>query len=747
MKIVGVFSLIAVALTMGVDANADTLVLKSGKSMSGAVISKTRTEIQIQTDLGRLSFPLDEVASLEYSGLLPYEVTADTAMKNNRLKQALGLLTKAKGQVPADSEAGVRIQKKIDAIEIRIPEQMNAQAKVLFDKAQKAYNDGKYDEAFAIVESAGNDLRLNSSYAADTQKLLAKIYIGRGKDAANRQNWTGSMEQFASATEEDPELVEAWMLYGMALLNDSTKEAKGVEILKKWLSKGKADLTPADQYRYNLLLGQKLRDNRQYVEAIFYFGECLKLIDAVSSNGAEAYDALSDCLMSLEKTQWVKIDTGYYAELLDQIRGGSGDSFYLLRSILMGHNGDYAAAWNNMDKHLSQSSRSERRSLLTEAWLRGNIGESEEAMKDCMDFNIGGDKREWESQAMLSWLSMLNGDYDGATTIAEIAINAATSKWAPVYALAEATYAHGLEHQDCKLNDSFFRDQTPLEVARKALREARRLSPGNPMNYILTARVMTAQKEFEPAKKYLKETEDYLSGITETNFEVKSQKQKLLLAKADLEYAQGNKEEAAKLLTEAQDILPNEMSPKAQELLSVKWPEIKEAYKSNLETSGSLIAEGIEIGNAYLANPGCQTVAVKKVLAYLTELQEAKTEEAMSENLKTALGITSYDYIATTPTAADAATSATDATTSAPVAGAADPNAPQQGAPGVPQPANAMNAAAPGQLAAPQMTAPVAMPGQPVMPGMPAAAPGQLAAPGMQQAPAPGAPGGQQVPF
>ena len=636
MKKIGLLSLVAFATLMASTACADVVTLKSGKRVVGAVVQETLTEIQIQTDIGKVSYPLSKVDSVERNGLLPDEVLAETATKDMRFKAAIALLEKAKKQTTPDSESYKRIDAKIKALDDYIPQHMEQTARQQLEKSQNAYNAGKYEEAFAIIESAGEDLLKNSKQSENTHKLLAKIYVGRGKEAQNKQNYIMSVEQFKAATEADPELVEGWMLYGSALLRDKTQEAEGLKILENWLDKGKSNLAPAEQYRYNLLVGQKLKDRQQNIRAIHYFGECLKLVDSVASNGAESYDALSESLMRLSKQEWADVNTDYYLTLLDQVRGGSGDSFYLLRSILMGHNGDYAEAWQNLRMHLSQKARSERRSLIAEAWLRGNSGESDLVLQEFREYGIQTDKRDWEGQSILSWLYMLEGNNDDATTAAEVAITADPSQWGPAFALAEAAYAHSIiPEPKCLLSDNFFKEQTDLEVARKALREARRLSPGNPLNYILTARVMTAQKEFDDAKKYLDQADEYLKNIKLDNFEIKKLKQHVLLANADWNFKRGNRDEASKLLKQAAEILPKDQSPKSQELLIFKWNDIKEAYKSGLDTTSTLISEAQALGRGYLEKPGRDAVMIKKMLANLDLMASG---EALPEALAQELG-------------------------------------------------------------------------------------------------------------
>ena len=254
-------------------ANADTIILNSGRSLEGAVTAETPSDITLRTGVGTIRVSRSDIREWRRSDRVPAEVDGDSAFAAGRLEPALQFYQEALRQVPVDSAAATRLRERVQDVRRQMAEVVERQLASDIARVNLMLDQDRLDEAQALVE--GMLARMpNDGRVPLVTKLQAEVHFRKAARARDMQNRPERARQLAAAVAAYPDHFRARLAYGEMLLENSATEQEGLQQIAVGLERGEGEIRDEERARYHYLAARKYFDRRDYQNAASNLAAC-----------------------------------------------------------------------------------------------------------------------------------------------------------------------------------------------------------------------------------------------------------------------------------------------------------------------------------------------------------------------------------------------------------------------------------------------------------------------------------------
>ncbi|MFA5008693.1 MAG: tetratricopeptide repeat protein [Candidatus Omnitrophota bacterium] len=246
-------------LTFSASVYAETIVLKSGKTIEGIVTDKTDKYIKVDVFGIPVTYYLDTVESIDGEKIASTEIKKEMGIKREA--------TSTKEAVKFEPQP---VKKNLSLGEVK-------EAQEYFQKGINYFREKKYNDAIAEFEKA---LKVDPN--------LAEGYYGLGYAYCSKNQCEASLPYFKKAIELSPNYVDAYngMAYAYNILGKYT------DTISYYL---KAEKLKADNLDALNGLGYAYASIGKYEDALSYFKKAIK----VNPEYAPAYSGLGALYYSL----------------------------------------------------------------------------------------------------------------------------------------------------------------------------------------------------------------------------------------------------------------------------------------------------------------------------------------------------------------------------------------------------------------------------------------------------------------
>jgi tetratricopeptide (TPR) repeat protein len=518
-------------------ASADKIVLQSGRTLTGAILSETSTEYTIKTDVGTLRIGRRDVRNINREGTTAAEVDGDVAAASKNYEQALKNYQAALSASDNNSSARQRLLQKIAQVEKVAQHKMDAAVSREFQQASQLLQSGQYDPAIKILQSIQPYMGSDEATSA-AKRLTAEAFYGKALAARDSQNEIEMEKNLREAIDAFEPFYRAHLLYGELLLRSSITEKQGLDEIARGMRYGQGELTEDERINYSYLVAKKYFEKGNYERAAANFAECLR---ARNSSGIYK-DALDMAVKSYIKMgeQSVMSDFQKTIDNLTEalrLNPENKDAHFLLGRMYKDS--------GQMDKAIEEFStvvKLDPNYENVEYYLAQAYRDKDDYENALKHFELELKNRPSNYDALVDRADVYirMADYSKAEADLQSAIQIEPSKWRGYLLLAELALA-----------------QEQYQLAQDNLLKVLALKPDAVEAHVLMGKVLAANKQFDDAKKWFENVVSYLQKAHNLSFKYRNLMAEAQTALGEIDLNQESPRQAETRLREALEYSPN----------------------------------------------------------------------------------------------------------------------------------------------------------------------------------------------
>lgn len=516
-------------------AAADTLALRNGRQLSGAVVAESGGQIVFKTRMGTLAVSRAEVVSLVRDGTLPEEVDGDAARDAGNFSRAAQLYRAALAKVTHPSPAKSRLEQKLAELELSVTSSQRAEQQRLVETVRQLIAMKRYDEALAQGETLRAQ-RLSDAETSAVARLLAEAHFGKAQQLLDRMDLVGADRELAKAAESDVTFYRVHLVRGERLLASASTLKEGVEAILKGLQYGEREMSEPERIKYHYLAGNALYSLKQYKDAASHFVECVRDKDKYPAY-ADALDRAADCFVKMGEQTVLKNAQETIANLqraleLDPKRA---QAWFLLGKLYrdLGQTDKAVEAFRKLvevDPSFPYGRQFLALSLIDAKDYDSALTELNEEIKLRPD--------NYQAYVDRAGVQIQLGNLAEADKDLEIVTSKDPSRWEAF--LMRARLASARED---------------YENAKQYLAQVLALKQDAIEAHILMGKILRAQKDFDGAKKWLTNVVEYLEKIPDLTYKYKTYLAEAQTQLAEIDLLQDSPRQAeTRLLTALQHV-------------------------------------------------------------------------------------------------------------------------------------------------------------------------------------------------
>lgn len=482
--------------------SGDTITLRSGRQLIGAIQEETPQQIVIRTRLGTLKLPQSEVANIQRDGMVPEEVDGDAAREARNYSRAQELYKAALQKVPADSPARNRIEGKLTDVERSISAASRASRAQDIANLQELVKAKRFDEAISRAESL-MALGLSEEETSAVARLKAEAHFGRALKLLDSMNFVEANKELEKSVATYEPFYRAHLFLGERLLASAFTQNQGIEEVLKGLQYGEKEMTEEERVKYHYLAGRALYQRGEYKQAASHFVECVRAKDKYPAY-ADALDRAADCFVKMGEQTVLKNAEETISNLQRalELDPKKAQAWFLLGKLYrdLGQTEkaidafkklletDPAFPYGNQFLALSYIDAKNYDMALEQL--------NEEIKKRPDNYQAYVDRAEVQIQL---------GNYDKADKDLEYVTTKDPSRWEAFLTRARLAYV-----------------QEEYDKAKENLNQVLAVKPDAIEAHIIMGKVLRAQKDYDTAKKWLSNVVEYLERIPDLTFKYKN---------------------------------------------------------------------------------------------------------------------------------------------------------------------------------------------------------------------------------
>lgn len=517
-------------------ANADTIILNSGRSLEGAVTAETPSDITLRTGVGTIRVSRSDIREWRRSDRVSAEVDGDSAFAAGRLEPALQHYQEALRQVPVDSAAATRLRERVQDVRRQMAEVVERQLASDIARVNLMLDQDRLDEAQALVE--GMLARMpNDGRVPLVTKLQAEVHFRKAARARDMQNRPERARQLAAAVAAYPDHFRARLAYGEMLLENSATEQEGLQQIAVGLERGEGEIRDEERARYHYLAARKYFDRRDYQNAASNFAACGQ-VKNLPPECADALDRAAESYLRMSEENIIADSQKTIGNLNQALRWNpQNKSVHFLLGRIYRDTGQTSAAIEAFRQVIAIDDKYKN---VHHALALAHLDRSEydEALA-ALDKELETTPRNYDAMLDRAETLMLQGSVERARTDVDRAVAQEPERWRGYLMKAK------LETLDKNYAD-----------ARKSLERLLDLKRDSAEGKIQLGRIEAAEKNFDKAREWLEEVVDELAKKPTGNYG-----QRLLAADArtvlgQIEMEQGSPRAAETRFRQALEIVP-----------------------------------------------------------------------------------------------------------------------------------------------------------------------------------------------
>jgi tetratricopeptide (TPR) repeat protein len=485
----------AALVWMAWPAVADVVTLRNGRKIEGAVVSETAAEVVVQTSVGQVRVSRREISSVVRTNREAEEVQADRFRSQGNFSAAVDALERLEARAKAAKNAATleRAQTSLARARAELASAVERELSVKLAQARQASTAGDLARALSLGQTARATITGKEAQSA-TDRFLAEVHLRRAQQAADRQDSISRLRELTEAVRLDPGFYPAQLALGEILLEDTSQEARGLQLIEKALKDGNRSISDRDRARYHYIIAERYYRKRQYQDAATNFVAVLGVKDAPKELG-NALDRAVECYVNLGETSMASGAERTLEGLSEalNLNPRNTKALFLMGRILY-QTGNFKEAVDNLKKLLElDSNYYQANQMLAKAHQA--LNNFDEALA-AIDRELKINSNNYEALCDRSELRLLVADYAGARTDIELAKKQQ----------ADGIRAFLIEAQLNIIDEKFDEAQTSLNsLMARATTAKDKLEP-----YLQMGRVLARKKQADDARKWFQTVGDFL---------------------------------------------------------------------------------------------------------------------------------------------------------------------------------------------------------------------------------------------
>ena len=532
------FALVAVLLAGSArKATADTVILKSGRTLEGAVTSEAPSEITLKTAVGMFTIPRSDIRELRRSDRAPQEVDADAALAAGKLQVALENYQAALRQVTAGSPAETRLKERILQVRQSINQAQEQARQARLQQASLYLQNNRLAEAQQLLTSLLGTMT-DEAGTSNVLRLLAEVHFRNAEVARDRQNMLARRDELTSAVELYPEHVRARLALGDLLMEYNATMEQGMNQIEMALASASPELTDYDRACYHYQLARRRFDRGEYQQAASHYAAVLQ----IKVLPAECADALDRAVESYVRMGEQSMITDTYQTIQNlrkalELNPQNKSALFLLGRIYR-DTGQTSNAVEEFKKVIDIDPDFQHvHHALAQAYL--DQADYQKALTQ-LDIELEKSPRNYDALLDRAQTLMGQGSPDRAAVDVDAAIALEPERWRGYLVKAQVETT-----------------REKYEDARRSLEQLRSLKRDSVEAYIQTGRIAQAEKKYDEARGWFNEVVKALGGAMAGNFTKRLQAADAQTALGQIDILQGNPRSAETRLRMALQIVPS----------------------------------------------------------------------------------------------------------------------------------------------------------------------------------------------
>lgn len=516
-------------------ASADTLTLRSGRQLTGAILEESAQQITIRTKLGTLKIQKTEVVNINRDGMLAEEVDADNARDAGQWNRAQELYRAALAKSP-DPAVKARLEAKIKEVARAIADLNKAATEKELAAIRQFVSAKQFDEAIARAE------RLLGTTISDEQtsavlRLKAEAHFGKYQQLIDRMDHLNATKELEKCVAADESFYRAHLVLGERLLASAYTQEQGIRELLKGLRYGEEEMTEQERIKYHYLAGKALYQRGDFKEAASHFVECVRAKDKYPAY-ADALDRAADCFVKMGEQTVLKNAQETISNLKRalELDPKKAQAWFLLGKLYrdLGETEKAADAFRTLIEVEPTFPYGHQFLALTYIDLK----DFDKALEH-LNEEIKQRPDNYQAYVDRAEVQIQLGNYDKADKDLEYVTSKDPSRWEAFMARARLAYV-----------------QEEYDKAKESIERALALKQDAIEAHVLMGKILRAQKDNEGAKKWLNNVVAYLEQIPDLTFKFKTHLAEAQTQLAEIDLAQESPRQAETRLQIALENVP-----------------------------------------------------------------------------------------------------------------------------------------------------------------------------------------------
>ncbi|MGC8840253.1 MAG: tetratricopeptide repeat protein [Candidatus Sumerlaeaceae bacterium] len=518
-------------------ALADTVTLRSGRQLVGAVVEETPQQVVITTRLGTLTLSRSDVTNIQRDGMVTEEVDGDAARDTQNFARAKELYEFALQKVPSAGPAKERLEKKLKEIEALL----SATSRSAVDQEIAALGNlvasKRFDDAIRQAERLMTT-KLSDEQTSMVARLKAEAHFGRAQRLLDSMNFLEANKELEKCVSTYEPFYRAHLFLGERLLQSAYTQNQGIEEVLKGLQYGEKEMTELERVKYHYLAGRALYQRGAYKEAATHFVECVRAKDKYPAY-ADALDRAADCFVKMGEQTVLKNAQETIANLQRalELDPKKAQAWFLLGKLYrdLGQTEKAIDAFQKLleiDPNFPYGNQFLALSFIDAKDYDQALEQLNEEIKKRPDnYQAYVDRAEVQIQL---------GNYDKADKDLETVTSKDPSRWEAFLTRARLAFV-----------------QEEYDKAKENLMRVLALKPDAIEAHIIMGKVLRAQKDYDGAKKWLNNVVSYLEQIPDLTFKYKNYLAEAQTQLAEIDLQQESPRQAETRLQIALEHVPN----------------------------------------------------------------------------------------------------------------------------------------------------------------------------------------------
>jgi tetratricopeptide (TPR) repeat protein len=518
-------------------AQADTITLRSGKQVEGAIVEETPQQLVVRTRLGTLRLAASEITGVARNGTVPEEVDGDTAHEAKNLAGAAEMYRAALAKVGNNAPARERIEAKLKAVQAEMAAANRSAIEKDIGLLRQAVTEKRYDDAIALAERLWG-ISLAEDQTSTIARLKAEAHFGKATQMLDRMDYVGADRELEKAVATYDPFYRAHLLLGERLLASAYTQNRGIDELLKGLRYGEKEISEAERVKYHYLVGRALYQRGDYKEAASHFVECVGDKDKFPAY-ADALDRAADCFVKMGEQTLLKnaneaVNNLKHAIELDPKRA---QAWFLLGKLYrdLGQTDNAIDAFRKLIE-LEPSFPYGHEFLALSLIDAKNY---DEALQH-LDEEIKQRPANYQAYVDRAEVQIALGNFDKADQDLATVTSKDPSRWEAFMARARLAYV-----------------QEEYDKAQENIQQALALKRDAIEAHILMGKVLRAKKDYDGAKQWLLNVVEYLTKVPDLTFKYKTYLAEAQTQLAEIDLQQDSPRQAQTRLEIALDNVPN----------------------------------------------------------------------------------------------------------------------------------------------------------------------------------------------